>query len=353
LNVPAPGTGRATREERPLRGSSWARSVLRWALPALALALSGCAAETNLLRGRGPAAAEINTLWWFMFGVGLAIYLLVIVLALIAAVRGRRRREQDLPARLNERLFVIAGGIAMPTVVLLATLIFTVITGRAVVAREGTADLQIEVIGHQFWWEVRYPGQGFTTANEIHIPVGEPVEFKLRAADVIHSLWVPELHGKLDLMPGADHYITLEASEAGVYRGICAEFCGVQHAHMYFLVIAQPRDEWEAWVAQQQQPAVVDASLERGRDLYFRTGCASCHAIQGVTQSAITGTIAPDLTHLASRRTIGSGMVENVRGNLTQWVVNPHSIKSGVKMPSAILESEDLEALIDFLESLQ
>lgn len=326
-----------------------------WLLPLALIILSGCAAETNLLRPRGPAAAEIATLWWFMFWVGLAIYILVIVLALIAAARGSQRRASDLPPRLNERMFVIVGGIAMPLVVLLATLIFTVITGRAVVAREGTAELQIEVIGYQFWWEVNYPQQGFTTANEIHVPVGEPVEFKIRSADVIHSLWVPELHGKLDLMPHADHYITIEASEPGVYRGLCAEFCGVQHAHMYFLVIAQPRDEWEAWVARQQQAAAepATATTQRGLDIYFRAGCANCHAIRGVTESAITGAVGPDLTHLASRRTLGSGMIENVRGNLTQWVVNPHSIKSGVKMPAALLEPDDLEALIDYLESLE
>jgi cytochrome c oxidase subunit 2 len=314
----------------------------------------------------GPAAARIATLWWILLVVGGLIWLGVVALLGVGLWRRRRAGEDagaedppppvlrsgdehgGLPGRpLN---WVVGGGVAMPVVVLIGVYALTLGTMRAIPNR-GSDEVVIDVIGHQFWWEVRYPNQAIVTANEIHIPAGEPVTLRLTSADVIHSFWVPELHGKLDLNPGLTNHLMLQADQPGEYRGQCAEFCGVQHAGMALLVIADTRADFDAWVAQQQQPALppTDEIAIQGQQVLLGSSCVYCHTVAGTNA---TGTLGPDLTHLASRRTLAAATVANTRGHLAGWIIDPQAIKPGNKMPPTNLSATELLALLAYLETL-
>ncbi len=308
----------------------------------------------STLDPRGPAAANIAELWWIMFFLGAAIFVLVLALLVYGLFAPR---QQTADERSGNR-WILAGGIAMPAVVLAVVFGFSIRSAALTASEAGSGAFTIEVIGRRWWWEVNYPEQGVITANEIHIPVGVPVEMLLRSGDVIHSFWVPQLHGKMDLIPGRDNTLIIQADEPGIYRGECAEYCGLQHARMHFMVVAQSAEDFEAWVAGQQQPAVAAAgeAVLHGQQVFIAAGCVYCHTIRGldsgdVDRSAVD--LGPDLTHLASRMTIGAGMVDNNRGNLGGWVVNPHGIKPGVLMPATLLAGEDLQALLDYLGSLE
>jgi cytochrome c oxidase subunit 2 len=237
--------------------------------------------------------------------------------------------------------------------VLLAADVFT---SRALARLPLKDAVNIELIGHQWWWEARYhdedPSREFTTANELHIPVGRPVVVTLRSNDVIHSLWIPNLQGKKDLIPGRTATLRLRADRAGTYRGQCAEFCGLEHALMALLVEAEPGERYEAWAAQQRRPAAApaDALARRGQEVFLGKSCVMCHTVTGTTANARLG---PDLTHLASRRTIASGMFPNNRGHLAGWILDPQSLKPGVNMPANSLPPDDLQALLAYLETLK
>jgi cytochrome c oxidase subunit II len=211
-------------------------------------------------------------------------------------------------------------------------------------------ELAIEVVGHDWWWEVRYPD--FVTANEIHIPVGRAVHVELRTADVIHSFWVPSLTSKFDLVPNQKNDLWLMADRAGEYRGQCAEFCGAQHAGMAFLVVAQPEGEFDQWMAGQAAPArtPTDALATRGQQVLEGTACASCHTVRGTTAD---GDVGPDLTHFGSRQFIGAGVAPNDPGWLGGWIANSQTVKPGNLMPPQPLAPEDLNALIAYLETLE
>lgn len=305
---------------------------------------------TSVLEPRGSAASSIDELWWLMFILGTAVFLLVSFLLVYAVfVRGQTDRSNTSSSKAGMN-WIIYGGLLMPTVVLAIVFIFTVRTMHAI-AHTDNHDLTIQVVAHMWWWEVRYPDFNIVTANEIHIPVGYTVEFELSSFDVIHSFWVPQLGGKMDMIPGTTNSLQLQADEVGVYRGICAEFCGMQHAKMHYLVIAQTPEEFNEWLINQQQPAqeVTDASALRGQEVFFEVGCATCHAISGTRAVSAFG---PDLTHIASRQTIGSGILPNNRGNLAGWVVNAQSVKPGSRMPPMEIPADDLQALLDYLATL-
>ncbi|HLU83462.1 MAG TPA: c-type cytochrome, partial [Trueperaceae bacterium] len=212
--------------------------------------------------------------------------------------------------------------------------------------------LTIEVIGHQWWWEVRYPESGVVTANEVVIPVGETVRLELSSVDVIHSFWVPVLNGKMDLIPGQTTSLPLEASLAGEYFGFCAEFCGVQHARMNLLVVAQERSDFDAWLATQQlaAPPPNDATTLAGQQVFLGSACVYCHTVRGTNAS---GKLGPDLTHLASRRLLGAGALPNTRGNLAGWIVNSQTTKPGNRMPPMYLGGSELQSLLAYLETLR
>lgn len=300
-----------------------------------------------MLDPAGPAAEAIAGLWWILFLV-CSVYFVIVMMLLTVAVL--RRPRDTGPPRYGGRAFIFIGGIAAPAVILVTLLFFSLSTTAAL--RQPETGLTIQVVGHQWWWEVRYPEQDIVTANELFIPAGEPVRLELSSADVVHSFWVPRLHGKMDLLPGKKTYFWLEAREPGTFRGQCAEFCGLQHANMAFTVTALPPREFAAWVARRQVPLVEpDAEpLRRGEEVFFRAGCHACHAIRGTPAA---GRIGPDLTHVGSRPTLGAGMLPNNIGNMAGWVANPQAIKPGARMPATYVGSTDFQALVAYLMSLQ
>ncbi len=312
------------------------------------LGLAGCAGAPSTFAPKGTAAAQIGRLWWIMFGVGTAVYLAVMGVMMLALFRPGTK----LPFALNGRRLIIVGGLIIPLIILIVIYGFTLSTLSALEPEKNQGPLTIEVIGHQWWWEVHYPDHQVTTANEIHIPVGQPVTFKLASDDVIHSFWVPELHGKRDLIPGRVNHFWLQADEPGEYWGLCAEYCGTQHAKMLFVVVAKPQAQFDQWLAQQQQPAATptDALTQEGFDVFMDADCGRCHTISGTEAD---GDFGPDLTHFAGRLTLGAGAARNTRGTLAGWVVDPHGIKPGNLMPSSDVSGAELQALLAYLESLE
>jgi cytochrome c oxidase subunit 2 len=316
----------------------------------------------SVLDPAGVQAAHILHLWHITLAVCGLVFLLV--LAVLGAALARRRRATAatpaiLPASPGAERGpwrAIAAASAASVVILLGLLAADVYTERALSAMPLDNPVRIEMIGHQWWWEIRYPeehGQpGFTTANELRIPVGRPVILTLKAADVIHTFWAPNLQGKKDMLPGRDSTLTLRADKPGEYRGTCAEFCGAQHALMAFSVVAATPADYAAWLAAQRRaaPEPEQPRLLQGRQVFLTHSCAGCHTIRGTPAS---GTVGPDLTHLASRPMIAAGALPNDPGTLAAWVADPQSAKPGVGMPPTGLSDEDMQALVAYLETLQ
>jgi cytochrome c oxidase subunit II len=241
-------------------------------------------------------------------------------------------------------------------IVLFVMLGRSVLTGYALDQLPTEDALEIEVTGHQWWWQVHYrdadPSQGITTANEIHIPVGRPVVLALASSDVVHSFWVPSLHGKRDLVPGHVNTLTLRADRPGVYRGQCAEFCGQAHALMALWVVAEPAAAFEAWRAAQRKtpPAPETPETKRGQQVFLGGPCVLCHTVAGTSAQSNAG---PDLTHFASRKSLAAASLPNTRGHLAGWLLNAQSLKPGSTMPNIGLSADDLHALIAYLETLR
>ncbi len=324
----------------------------RWRAPVLvvaaALVLAACSDERSpsILDPQGPEARKVADAWWLMFGLATAVYVVVAGLILFAIVRNRRG---DAPtSRLNDHAFVVIGGLLVPVAILAILAVVTVRTTNDV-RQPAQGELRVDVDAHDWWWEVRYPVSGIVTANEIHVPVGRQVAVNIHTADVIHSFWVPQLAGKLDAIPGQDNVLRFTAERAGVYRGECAEFCGIQHANMNFLVIAEAPTRFGQWEQTEVQGAGLPTSneTERGRLVFERESCAGCHTIRG---TSATGTLGPDLTHIGSRRTLGAATVPNNTGNLTGWIEDAQAYKPGNKMPPIALGLDDLRALVAYLE---
>jgi cytochrome c oxidase subunit II len=319
--------------------------------------LAGCGWQ-SILDPQSPAPARIELLWWIAFASTGILSAVVIGGLLYAVARARRAAAAEAGggAAASEQRFILLAGGAFPAVFLVGFLAITVHTGTVVSEPPAEPELTIEVIGHKFWWEVRYPDEGIVTANEIHIPAGSPVEVLVTSADVIHSFWVPQLApGKVDMNPGRTNRIWMMAEAPGRYRGQCTEFCGTQHALMSLLVVASPPDEFEAWVAARRTPPPPpEDPLELlGRTVFFTAGCASCHAIGGVSVPREAGSPGPDLTDLASRETLGALTIENTRANLGGWILDPHQFKPGVRMPATRMGGTELRALLAYLETLR
>jgi cytochrome c oxidase subunit II len=307
----------------------------------------------SALHPAGPGAASINSLWWLMFWTCTVVYVLVMG-ALVLAVR-RRRPGQDAPAE-RTLLRSVAGASAATIVILFGLLFASVVTGRAIASLGSAESLVIEITGNQWWWDVEYhnpnPSLRVRTANELHLPVGRQVRIQLKSNDVIHSFWVPNLHGKMDLIPGRQTVLWLQADTAGIYRGQCAEYCGLQHAHMAFSVIAESPEAFEQWLQGQRRPAPPPTTTEQqqGLDVVERGPCALCHTVRG---TAAGGRTAPDLTHLATRSTLAAGTAPNTRGYLAGWIASPQHLKPGAKMPATGLSADELQAVLAYLETLK
>lgn len=326
----------------------------RWRLTALASATAVLAAcggpdSPSTLDPAGSEAHRLAGLWWVLLWMSVAVYVVVGLFIAVSLLRGRRGSRES---RISDGTFIVAGGVVVPALVLSVLGVITVVVTRDLRAEPVDEAVDIHVIGHRWWWEVRYPDDGIVTANEVRVPVGRPLEIRLDSEDVVHTFWVPELAGKVDLIPGQRNLLRFTVDEAGVYRGVCAEYCGLQHARMHFLVVADEADDFDAWVADRRTtpdpPATPEAA--RGRDVFLRSACAGCHTVRGTTA---TGTLGPDLTDFGSRRTIGAVTVPNTRGHLGGWILDSQRIKPGNLMPPQFVEADELNDLIAYLESLR
>jgi cytochrome c oxidase subunit 2 len=319
------------------------------------LVLAGCGGRQNVLDPHSHPERRIATLWWVML-TGAAIGFAVIVLFLFLGWV-RRNRDRLLfggGERAAARL-VVALGIAVPLVVLVTLFVWAdlfVLQSTAAPSPRSTK-LTIVVVGRQWFWEVRYPGTKAVTANEIHIPVGTPVNLIGKTADVIHSFWVPELNKKIDLVPGATTRMLLEADRPGRYRGQCAEFCGLQHAHMAVYVIADPPARFRAWLADEARPAPApkQGAASRGARLFASANaCSGCHTIRGTNAH---GHVGPDLTHVGSRLTLAAATIPNRPGDLLEWIRDPQHVKPGAKMPGLSFGDAQFRDLAAYLEGLR
>jgi cytochrome c oxidase subunit 2 len=323
---------------------------------ALALVVTGCGAGTqNALAPKSHQSQDIASLFWWMTGASFVGVALVVGLLLLAWKRRNRTVVVD-GEKPGERLawFVVIGaGIALPVAVI-GTLfvisdIFVIGTTEAPAA--GSTPLTIDVTGHQWWWEVRYPGTRAVSASEIHIPVRTRVRVVVHTDDVIHSFWVPQLNRKIDTIPGESNSVGLYADAVGRYRGECSEFCGIQHAHMSMYVFAQPKAAFARWLAAQSAPATApsSAAARAGEQVFMQGPCASCHAIRGTSAD---GYVGPDLTHLESRTTLAALTLTNTPADLRRWILQDQQIKPGNQMPQLALSGSRLNDLLAYLEGL-
>ncbi len=321
------------------------------------MSMLACAGNESALDPAGPQANRIDGLWWYMFWTAAIVWLLVVGVLLYALRRGRHRKVADSSDEMNRTLrrpVAIAAGVT--AAILIATLAYDIFTGEALASLPREKALRIQITGHQWWWEAQYidpvPSNQITTANEIHIPVGEPVQIIGTSADVIHSVWIPSLAGKKDLIPGHATTMWLQADKPGIYRGQCAEFCGHQHANMALLVMAEPRDQFNAWYNSQRLPAAPpsDAMSKAGERVFMAKGCPLCHTVGGTPAG---GRIGPPLTHIGSAYTLAAGTLKNTPGNLAGWIVDPQGIKPGVHMPANDLSGQELQSMLSYLGSLK
>jgi cytochrome c oxidase subunit 2 len=305
-----------------------------------------------LLETGGIQAAKIASLFWLFTICSTVVWALVAVAAARAVWKRRTSDEETLHRRLERTVGVAAG---LTALVLFGLLIGSIGTGHALASDLGTARRHVKVIGHKWWWEFQYDPAASTRvvlANELHLPVGEPVMLELESEDVIHSFWVPALHGKRDLVPGRPTTFVLRADVPGEYQGRCAEFCGLQHANMGFTVVAEPRESFIAWLEHERSPGSTPDTPGRGRGqrVFLSTRCALCHTVAG---TGARGAVGPDLTHVASRHRLGAGVIPNTPGHLAGWVVDSQALKPGNAMPPNPLPPEDLEPLLDYLGTLR
>jgi cytochrome c oxidase subunit 2 len=323
--------------------------------PTLALlfsiAVGACSGPQSALDPAGHGAQSIAQIFWLMTAAALIIWAVVILLALWAA-----RVAPEAQDRRRANIMIIGGGAVAPTLLLSVLLLYGLAPIPALVAPAPSGSLQIEVSGEQWWWRVRYlraDGHAVQLANEIRVPVGAPVQFRLSSPDVIHSFWIPPLGGKIDMIPGRVTRLALTPTRTGTFRGVCAEYCGTSHALMAFSVAVLETEEFSRWLERQAQPAQAPSTelAARGRDAFLDNGCGACHAIRGTPAA---GLIGPDLTHVGSRLSLGAGILPNTEEALMRWLKHTDRIKPGVLMPAfGMLPETELEALAAYLIGLK
>ena len=303
-----------------------------------------------------PPAEAIASLGWIVAAIAFVILVGVEAVLVYLAWRFRASRTSGSPRQIygNDRL-EIAWTIA-PLLVLAVVFVLMIGTMSEIGASApvgGPAAMRITVVGYQWWWEYRYERDGapVVTANELHIPVGTAIELELRSSDVIHSFWVPELAGKMDVIPGRTNRLRIYASRAGTYRGQCAEFCGVEHAWMRITVVAEPSAEFQRWLGAQAEPRGAPSGVAaEGERVFVGSLCASCHAIRGTSAAALVG---PDLTHVGGRATLGAGVLRNDDANMRAWIADPQRYKPGALMPAVPLSAAELDAVAAYLRGLE
>lgn len=330
------------------------RVLLRGSLlSACALILTGCAGPQSTLDPAGRGAERLLELFWPLAAGAVAIWIASVALWVWASYG--RRRERPLGRRQRD-LILVGGGVVVPVALLTVILSYSLAMLPDVLAPAPEGSLRIEVTGHQWWWRVRYlreDAEPIELANEIRLPVGEPVQIELESGDVIHSFWIPSLGGKMDLVPGRRTRLTLEPTREGVYLGPCAEYCGSSHAFMSITAVVDDAEGFRAWLDAQAEPATTppDSLTTRGRDVFLANGCGACHAVRGTPADGVVG---PDLTHVGSRLAIAAGLLENDEAAFRRWVAETNQVKPAAHMPAfGMLPDEDLDALAAYLESLQ
>ncbi len=326
--------------------------------PAQRLLTLAVAPTPSMFAPVSTPAFAIRELSILVFAIVVAIFVVVAALTVYAIVRYRRRPGDD--GREPPQVYGSAQiELAWTVVPFLIVVVLFLTTARYIFAIEGRAPapgaLEVTIVGHQWWWEIRYPGLGIVTANELHVPVSDPARptptfLTLQSADVIHSFWIPQLAGKTDVIPGKTNRSWIDPRTPGVYVGQCAEFCGLQHAGMLLRAIVHPQEEFDRWVAAQRTVAADVAAAHAGRDVFISLACINCHAVRGTPANGVFG---PDLTHLMSRGTLGAGVAPNSRENLRAWVRDPAALKPGALMPSMQLSGDQLDQLIGYLVTLR
>jgi cytochrome c oxidase subunit 2 len=317
----------------------------------------------SALNNAGVQAERLGSLWWLFLAITATVYVIVMSLLIFAFFRVRRAASgSDPEIKADQRRDrkagnIIKGAVGVTALVVFVLMIVSFRTGRAIDTLSLAQDpLEIKVTGQQWWWQVEYqdpiPANMVTTANEIHIPVGRPIKIDLVSHDVIHSFWVPNLHGKKDLVPNYPTTIFLQADEPGIYWGQCAEFCGYEHAKMRFMVVAESPEEFARWYASAQKASQAPSSESQafGQQIFLKSVCTQCHTIQGTPAN---GRVGPNLTHVASKPYIASGVLQNNRENLMNWISDPQAIKPGIRMPMNTYSEDELNALVDYIQSLK
>jgi cytochrome c oxidase subunit 2 len=318
------------------------------------------AGSTNIFAPAGTPAGSIFSLSMLVLGITGAIFLIVAGILVYVLIRYRSRGgsgagEQEPPQIYGSNQIELSWTVIPILIVVMLFLATTRVIYTTEHARRPSSALDVTVIGHQYWWEYRYPKLGIVTANELHVPVGDakhpvPAYLTMSSADTDHSFWVPRLAGKMDVIPNKVNTMWIDPQKPGLFVGQCAQYCGVQHAKMLIRVYADTPEQFAAWVAHQQQPAVQDPAVAEGREVFLHNACISCHTVRG---TVATGRFGPDLTHVASRDTIASGSVPNTPANLREFVDNPANFKPGALMPPMHLNPHDLDAVTAYLETLK
>ncbi len=339
---------------KKLRRGAGRRWLLGVALAPAVVLLAGCGSRENALNPQGPQAKDVASLWWWLMGglfVGLGVITGMLLLAWVR--RGRMGEGREPGERLGWIVVVTLGmGVMIAGLVALFVVsdIFTIRHTEAPAA--GSTKLTVRALGHQWFWEFDYPGTPAVTADEMHIPVRTPVLVVAETVDVIHSFWVPELNRKIDTIPGKRNTIELYADRVGRYRGECNQFCGLQHAHMSFYVYADPPATFKRWLANEKRAARTPTSAlaRRGAQIFDSGPCSTCHTIRGTSAH---GYVGPDLTHLASRTTLGALTIPNRPADLRGWITDNQRYKPGNQMPDFHLGGAQLSALVAYLDSLK
>lgn len=312
--------------------------------------LAGCDDRSpSTLAPSGPKSDFTTMAWWILFSVAAFVCILIISATVLAAVV--RRRTTRIKTGEGRR-FVLVLGVILPSLVFAGTFALGIFGLASDAEPPHKPAMTIDVVGHQWWWEVHYQGTDAVTANEVHVPVGTPIELRLVTDDVIHSFWVPQVMPKMDLLPRRVNKTWVTVDHAGSYRGECAEYCGVQHAHMDFRLVAQPRSQFESWLQQEEQTAATPttAAERRGEQFFTAASCATCHTIRGTSAH---GDVGPDLTHVGSRKMLAAGTIPNDTGHMSGWIANSQAVKPGNEMPPQPISPSDLHDVVAYLQSLK
>jgi len=320
----------------------------------------GCAGPQSSLNPAGEQASEISRLWWIFLGVMGFIYFLVVFFTFLAVRRHQNTLSppdlQPDPDRERNLTIALGGFMSIIVIILFYFMVSDFLTGRKMRALTDPHPLRILITAHQWWWEVQYeneiPSNIVTTANEIHLPLGKAVRFDLQSPDVIHSFWAPNFDGKRDIVPGHPTSLWFRPTRMGTFYGQCAEFCGLQHAHMRFVILVETPEQFTNWLNAASQTARAPATEQEkhGEEVFLKGSCIVCHTISG---TPARGTVGPDLTHLASRLMLGAGTLPNTRGHLGGWILDAPRIKPGVRMPQNSLSPADFQALLAYLGNLK